>query len=69
MAGLTKEQYDKQRADCDGLCEVPHDKLPADPQQDGLMRCVTCPFCKQVVDAVITPTTISCPACHVSVSR
>ena len=67
MSGLTKEQYEHQKAECDGLCDIDHDRISnTDP---NLMPCVTCPFCKQLVDAVLTPTTISCPECRVSVSR
>lgn len=33
------------------------------------MKCVTCPFCKEMVDAVVTATTITCPECKESVNR
>jgi len=67
MKGLTIEQYEAQAADCDGLCVIDHDRISStDP---NLMPCVTCPFCTQLVDAVLTPSTISCPACEVTVSR
>lgn len=67
MSALTKEQYEHQKADCDGLCEINHDGTAAD--NPNLMPCVTCPFCKELVDAILTPTTISCPKCEVTVSR
>ncbi|HTE57586.1 MAG TPA: hypothetical protein VK694_02495 [Verrucomicrobiae bacterium] len=63
---LTKEHYEQQVADCDGLCIITDDMLAARPD---LMRCVTCPFCKEVVNAILTPTTISCPKCEVTVNR
>ena len=67
MDELTVEQYDHQKAECDGLCVIDHDRIAND--NPNLMPCVTCPFCKQLVDAVLSPTTISCPSCLVSVSR
>jgi hypothetical protein len=67
MAELTLEQYEHQKAACDGLCDIDHDRISStDPNR---MPCVTCPFCKQLVDAILTPTTISCPQCEVTVSR
>ncbi len=66
MAQLSKEQYKQQQADCDGLCDITDEMLAQEPD---LMRCVTCPFCKQTVDAILTPTTISCPKCYIVVSR
>lgn len=33
------------------------------------MLCVTCPFCRQMVDADVTVDKISCPKCHKSASR
>lgn len=35
----------------------------------GEMKCVTCPFCSQVVDAIVTSDKISCPSCGKSASR
>lgn len=67
MSQLTREQYEHQKAACDGLCDIDHDRIAAD--DPNLMPCVTCPFCKELVDAILTPTTISCPACKVTVSR
>jgi hypothetical protein len=67
MSQLTKESYEQQMAACNGLCAIDHDRIAAD--DPNLMPCVTCPFCEQVVDAVLTATTISCPACEVTVNR
>ncbi len=67
MTNLTKDQYEHQKADCDGLCDIDHDRIAAD--NPNLMPCVTCPFCKALVDAILTPTTISCPECKITVSR
>ena len=64
---LTEEQYHQQAADCDGLCGIDHDRIAND--NPNLMPCVTCPFCREIVDAVLTPTTISCPKCEVTVNR
>jgi hypothetical protein len=66
MNDLTVEHYHQQVADCDGLCVITDEMLEASP---NLMRCVTCPFCKQIVNAILTPTTISCPECEVTVNR
>lgn len=67
MSQLTKEQYEAQAAACDGLCDIDHDRISnTDPT---LMPCVTCPFCKQLVDAILTPTSIACPSCKVEVTR
>lgn len=33
------------------------------------MKCVTCPFCSQLVDAIVTSDKIVCPSCHKSASR
>ena len=63
---LTKEMYEAQVADCDGLCVITDDMLEQTPD---LMQCVTCPFCKIVVNAILTKTTITCPECKVTVSR
>lgn len=67
MSRLTVELYEHQRADCEGLCEIDHDRIAND--NPNFMPCVTCPFCKQLVDAILTPTSISCPKCEVTVSR
>ena len=67
MSNLTKHQYELQKANCENLCDIDHDRISSiDP---NLMPCVTCPFCKQLVDAILTPETISCPECKVSVNR
>ncbi len=67
MKTLTKTEYEEQAAECEGLCVIDHDRIAND--NPNLMPCVTCPFCKKIVDAVLTPTSISCPACEVTVSR
>ena len=64
---LTKERYEHQKANCVGLCEIDHDRIAVD--NPNLMPCVTCPFCKELVDAILTPTTISCPKCKTTVNR
>lgn len=64
---LTKRTYEHQKALCEGMCDIDHDRIAAD--NPNLMPCVTCPFCKQLVDAILTPTTIACPACKIEVSR
>ena len=67
MDTLTEESYEHQKANCDGLCDIDHDRIAVD--EPNRMPCVTCPFCKEIVDAILTPTTISCPKCEVVVSR
>lgn len=32
------------------------------------LMCVKCPFCQEIVNAHMTKTTISCPACRITVS-
>lgn len=64
MSGLTKELYEQQVADCDNLCALP---ITIDQQVSGEMPCVRCPFCKEIVTAILTKTTISCPACKITV--
>lgn len=59
------EDYKKMQADCDTLCDVT-DELVV---ERNLMRCVTCPFCKQTVNAILTDKTIACPACEIIVER
>lgn len=67
MSKLTKQDYEVQKANCDGLCDIDHDRISnTDP---NLMPCVTCPFCKNIVDAILTLETITCPNCNVSVGR
>lgn len=67
MSKLTAEEYEQQKAACDGLCDIDLERI--DASDSARMPCVTCPFCKEVVDAILTPTTISCPACEVTVKR
>lgn len=64
---LTKDKYEHQKANCDGLCDIDPDRIAKD--DPSLLPCVTCPFCKELVDAILTETTIKCPACDVVVSR
>lgn len=33
------------------------------------MDCVTCPFCKETVDAIVTADKIECPKCHQTAAR
>ena len=35
----------------------------------GEQMCVTCPFCKQTVTAIITPEQIECPECKAVVKK
>lgn len=67
MKILTKQEYEHQAESCEGLCEIDHARIDkADPTK---MPCVTCPFCKEIVTAELTPKTIHCPACKVTVKR
>jgi len=63
---MTKMQYEAQAASCNNLCDITDTVVSEEPT---LMMCVTCPFCKALVNATLTTTTISCPACQVSVNR
>ena len=63
---MTVDEYHKQQADCDGLCQITGDMVNDTPD---LMRCVTCPFCKEIVDAILTKDAISCPRCGARVDR
>lgn len=67
MSDLTKSIYEHQAANCDGLCEIDHNRI--DKTDPTKMPCVTCPFCKEIVTAELTPSTIHCPACKVTVKR
>jgi len=67
MSNLTTEEYEHKAAHCDGLCEIDHNRI--DNHDPTKMPCVTCPFCKEIVTAELTPTTISCPACKITVKR
>lgn len=64
---LTTEQYEQQHAECEGLCELDHSRINVDDPTK--MPCVTCPFCKEIVTAELTPSTIHCPACLITVNR
>ena len=67
MSDLTIEEYEHKAANCEGLCEIDHNRISAhDPTK---MPCVTCPFCKVIVTAELTPTTIHCPSCKITVKR
>lgn len=37
--------------------------------ENGLMKCVTCPFCNETVDAELTESKIICPNCKESANR
>jgi ssDNA-binding Zn-finger/Zn-ribbon topoisomerase 1 len=67
MSQLTKQQYEHQAANCDGLCDI--DRSRTSIAEPHLMPCVTCPFCKEIVTAELTQTTIHCPQCKVTVRR
>lgn len=67
MNKLEIEKYHDQKANCEGLCDIDHDRISS--TNPNLMPCVTCPFCKQIVTAVLTKKTISCPECSVTVNR
>ena len=51
--------------------------LPATHKDDSVqnmnditsIQCVTCPFCKQTVTAIITPEQIECPECKAVVKK
>lgn len=61
------EEYEKMRSECDGLCEIDPDRI--DPEDGTKMPCVMCPFCKEIVTAILTPTSITCPNCKAHVHR
>ncbi len=67
MPKLTKQQYEHQKGNCDGLCDIDHSRIAVDDPTK--MPCVTCPFCKEIVTAELTETTIHCPACKITVKR
>jgi hypothetical protein len=59
--------YYQQQQACHSACNVTDELLATlDNQQ---MRCVTCPFCKDIVDAILTKDTITCPTCKIEVRR
>ena len=62
---MKTDEYYKMQADCDNQCQV-DDELVEDR---NFMKCVSCPFCKEVVNAILTKSTIACPACKVEVKR
>lgn len=59
------EEYYAQQQSCDNLCDITDSLV----EERGFMHCVTCPFCKEVVSAILTETTIACPSCLVEVNR
>lgn len=63
---ISVKEYQKQQADCNDLCNITQEMVDKKPD---LMMCVTCPFCKVLVNAILTNTTIACPACEVVVDR
>ncbi len=63
---MLKQDYEQQVADCDGLCVITTEMVEQAPE---LMNCVRCPFCKEIVNAILTPVTIACPACKTIVKR
>lgn len=65
MSTLSIDEYNKEKTDCEGLCDITDEVMV----ENNYMRCVTCPFCKETVDAILTKTTIACPACDVIVDR
>jgi len=67
MSMLTQEEYEHKHDNCDGLCTIDPERV--DQQDETRMPCVTCPFCKEIVTAELTPTTIHCPACKITVKR
>jgi hypothetical protein len=67
MSNLTEELYEHLATDCDGLCKIDHSRISK--QDPTKMPCVKCPFCTEIVTAELTPTTISCPSCLVTVKR
>lgn len=38
-------------------------------ETEGVMSCVTCPFCQETVDAILTEDKIICPKCNKSANR
>mgnify|MGYP007006695489 CR=1 FL=1 len=64
---LTPTTYRDQKANCDGLCDIDHDRISN--TNPNLMQCVTCLFCKVVVDSIFTPETIEFQNCKMVVKR
>lgn len=63
---MSTDEYHRMQSDCDDLCNVTVRMVEDDL---NLMKCVTCPFCKETVNAILTEETISCPKCKVTVKR
>lgn len=51
------------------LIERTLEKLKEPTSSNESMSCVTCPFCKEIVDAIVTAEKIECPKCHETASR
>ena len=62
---MTRYDYVHMQEICNGICDVTEPYV----EEKDYMQCVTCPFCKETVDAILTETTIACPACKVEVTR
>ena len=62
---MTKEEYIEKQKACDTLCDVTDELV----EERNFMKCVTCPFCKEIVDAIVTKSTIACPKCEIIVER
>lgn len=67
MSSITVEEYHRRKHLCEGKCEIDIERI--DEKDISKMPCVTCPFCKKIVTAELTPKTIHCPACKVTVKR
>ena len=59
------DEYYHMQSLCDDKCYVTDELI----EEREYMKCVTCPFCKELVNAVLTKSTIACPACKVEVER
>lgn len=65
LKNKTVKEYYMQQDNCDDLCNVT-DILVEERDE---MKCVTCPFCKKLVNAILTKNSIVCPACKIVVKR
>ena len=65
MAELQLKEYYEKKALCDDKCNPDYEKS----KDNKYLPCVTCPFCKEIVTAELTPKTIHCPACKITVER
>ena len=65
MQNMTADEYQHMQEICNGVCDI----TGIYAEKKDLMRCVTCPFCKETVDAILTLKTIACPSCNVVVTR